>query len=133
MQLLEHIHVNVDSIRATEHFLAAALPGFTVRGGGEDSSYGKWLHIGSATSYIALTEVSGARSMRNLRHIGLQVDDVDVLVSRLSDAGYEPSDSSALDVHPFRRRVYYVDANGLHWEFVQYLSEDPALRNDYSH
>jgi hypothetical protein len=53
-------------------------------------------------------------------------------MARLSAAGFEPADASALDSHPFRRRVYYIDGNGLDWEFVQYLSQDPAQRNDYS-
>lgn len=133
MQILEHIHVNVDSIGATEQFLRAALPEFTVRGGGDDPHYGQWLHIGTEDNYIALTQVPGAEPMPNLRHIGLQVDDIEALIERLQGAGYAPSDASALEGHPHRRRVYFADGNGLYWEFVQYLSEDPAQRNDYSH
>ena len=54
-------------------------------------------------------------------------------MARLAVAGMQPSDVSALDEHPYRRRVYYIDGNGLDWEFVEYLSEDLACRNDYSH
>ncbi len=133
MQILEHIHINVASLAATAEFLQLAVPAYSRRGGGTSSSYGDWLHIGSESNYIALTEVKGAEPMANLRHIGLQVDSVDALISRLHAAGIEPSDSSALDEHPHRRRVYYVDGNGLDWEFVEYLSDQPSLRNDYSH
>lgn len=54
-------------------------------------------------------------------------------MARLSAAGFEAADASALDGHPHRRRVYYEDGNGIAWEFVQYLSEDPDECNDYSH
>ena len=133
MQILEHIHVNVNSLATSERFLTAALPEFTSRGGGESEIYGRWLHLGTESSYIALTEVEGAEPMRHLRHIGVQVDDVEALIERLRSVGIEPSDASELDSHPHRRRVYYVDGNGLDWEFVEYLSEDPLERNDYSH
>ncbi len=133
MQMLEHIHVNVASIEATERFLRLAVPGYCPRGGGVDTSYGKWLHIGTATNYIALTEVSRAKPVVGLRHIGIVVEDINGLIARLRVAGIEPSDASALDEHPHRRRVYYCDDNGLDWEFVEYLSDDSVLRNDYSH
>ena len=60
------------------------------------------------------------------------VDDIEALMSRLSAAGYEAADDSALDDHPHRRRVYYIDGNGLDWEFVEYRSEVDEERNDYS-
>lgn len=132
MQILEHIHLSVASIEATERFLKLAIPQYAPRGGGVDPLYGKWLHIGTASNYIALTEVKGVGPIKNLRHIGLVTDDIDALVSRLQAAGIEPSDASALDGHSHRRRVYYCDDNGLEWEFVEYLTEDLALRNDYS-
>lgn len=133
MQILEHIHISVASIEATERFLLLAVPQYSRRGGGEDQEYGEWLHIGTATNYIALTEVKDAKCSKNLRHIGLVVDDIDALIVRLQAAGIAPSDTSAMDGHPHRRRVYYCDGNGLDWEFVEYLCEDPAQRNDYSH
>jgi hypothetical protein len=133
MQILEHIHVNVDSIAATETFLQLALPQLRRRGGGNAAGYGQWLHIGNEQQYIALTEKKGAKLTEDFRHIGLVVDSVEALMARLAVAGMQPSDVSALDEHPYRRRVYYIDGNGLDWEFVEYLSEDLACRNDYSH
>jgi catechol 2,3-dioxygenase-like lactoylglutathione lyase family enzyme len=133
MQILEHIHLSVASIEATQRFLQLAVPEYSPRGGGFAQGDGEWLHIGTATNYIAFTEVEGAKSIENLRHIGLVVDDIDALIQRLRTGGIEPSDASALDEHPHRRRVYYCDDNGVDWEFVEYLSEDPDQRNDYSH
>lgn len=133
MQSLEHIHVNVDSIAKTEQFLQVAAPQFLLRGAGDAEGYGRWVHIGTESNYVALTEVPGTGVVPELRHIGMQVDDIEGLMARLAAAGVEAADSSELDSHPHRRRVYYVDGNGLHWEFVQYLSENPSQRNDYSH
>ncbi|MDP6094913.1 MAG: VOC family protein [Gammaproteobacteria bacterium] len=132
MQLLEHIHINVDSILKTTEFLHIATPDLTERGGGNDSDFGPWIHIGNDELYIALTEVPGCSPPDGLRHIGIAVEDIEALMDRLSGAGFEPADASELDSHPFRRRVYYVDGNGIDWEFVEYLSYDSEKRNDYS-
>lgn len=64
MQILEHVHVNVRDLAATERLLRVAVPEFMRRGGGKDSPYGPWLHIGTADCYIALTEMRGAQPMR---------------------------------------------------------------------
>ena len=132
MQILEHIHVNVPSIAATEVFLRAAIPELERRGGGDAAGFGPWVHLGTESNYIALSEVAGSNPIVGLRHIGLVVSDIESLMARLAAAGFEPADASALDSHPYRRRVYYIDGNGLDWEFVQYLSPDPEQRNDYS-
>lgn len=132
MQILEHVHLGVKSLAKTETFLKAALPEFSRRGSGYTEGYGNWVHIGGDDNYIALTETDVEPDSRFLRHVGLVVDDVDAVISRLEEVGQSPSDASALDSHPFRRRAYYQDGNGIHWEFVQYLSEDPAQRNDYT-
>jgi len=63
------------------------------------------------------------------REVGLEVDDVEALRERLSRAGYR--ETTVANAHPQRRRVYFADASGNDWEFVEYTSDDPALRNDY--
>jgi hypothetical protein len=42
-----------------------------------------------------------------------------------------PRDSTPPNAHPYRKRVYFYDPEGNDWEFIQYLSQDPAERNDY--
>jgi len=59
------------------------------------------------------------------------VQSVDEMMARLQQQGYQPDDVASLDSHPYRRRVYYLDGNGIEWEFIEYLSDDPAKRNDY--
>ncbi|MFT6094986.1 MAG: catechol 2,3-dioxygenase-like lactoylglutathione lyase family enzyme [Pseudohongiellaceae bacterium] len=132
MQIIEHVHLGVKNLAKTEAFLIAALAEYSRRGSGYAQGYGNWVHVGGADNYIALTESEVDPDPNFLRHIGLAVDDLDTVIRRLEAAGYSPSDASALDSHPFRRRVYYLDDNGIHWEFVQYLSDDSGQRNDYT-
>ena len=61
--------------------------------------------------------------------MGYEVDDVDALRSRMLSAGYR--DSTVPNQHPHRKRIYFYDHEGNDWEFVEYLSDDPAERNDY--
>ena len=44
-------------------------------------------------------------------------------------AGYE--EGFIPDSHHHRKRVYFVDNDGLDYEFVQYYSDDFTERNDY--
>jgi catechol 2,3-dioxygenase-like lactoylglutathione lyase family enzyme len=67
---------------------------------------------------------------RDLNHLGFEVDDVEAVRTRLASAGYR--DSTTPNAHPHRKRIYFEDADGNDWEFVQYTSADPAERNDYA-
>ena len=66
-----------------------------------------------------------------LEHANITVNDIDEIVSRANDAGYELSPVSAMKGHPHRRRAYFFDGNGIEWELVEYLSDDSSERNDY--
>ena len=61
--------------------------------------------------------------------VAFVVDDAEALRARMRAAGFR--DSTVPNAHPWRKRVYFIDPDGNDWEFVQYLSEDPARRNDY--
>lgn len=131
MQKLEHIHLGVRSLEETERFLKAALPDYRLRGSGYVDGFGNWMHFGQADNYIAFTETDIEPDAKSLRHVGFEVDNIEAIMARLSAAGYEPSDPSALNEHQYRRRVYYRDANAIHWEFVEYLTDDLSQRNAY--
>lgn len=45
-------------------------------------------------------------------------------------AGYR--ESTVANAHPERKRIYFYDREENDWEFVEYESTDPALRNDYT-
>jgi len=135
---LEHANLCVRDIDAAVRFLQTAFPEFRVRADRTDADGGRWLHIGTDEHYLALTQATepAARTFEpysgvpGVNHLGYEVDDAAGLQARMLAAGYE--ESTVLNNHPHRRRVYFLDPDGNDWEFVQYLSSDPAERNDYT-
>ena len=133
---MEHANMIVRNIDETVRFLRAAFPDFKVRREGNDDRE-RWMHIGTDDTYIALNESSDEPAEKwvpydgkpGINHLGYEVDDVDALRDRLAAAGFK--DSTYPNSHPHRKRVYFYDADGNDWEFVQYFSDDPAERNDY--
>lgn len=134
---LEHANLVVRDVDAAVRFLQTAFPHFRVRHEGTSWRGARWLHIGDDDTYLAINEATEDASepwvpyagKPGLNHLGYEVDDVDALRARLSAAGYR--DSTVPNVHPHRKRVYFYDSEGNDWEFVEYSSDDPALRNDY--
>jgi catechol 2,3-dioxygenase-like lactoylglutathione lyase family enzyme len=136
---LEHANITVQSIEEAKKFLGLAFPGFQVRGQGLlADGQGSWTHFGNDDTYIALQQ-NGNHSPHSgttytndgINHMGFVVDDMAELVERMGSGGYEPTDASSLDDHPYRRRAYFMDNNGFEWEFVEYLSAIPAEKNMY--
>lgn len=131
---LEHANLTVRSIEETIRFITAAFPHFKVRGMG-GSGKDRWVHIGTEDTYIALGEGkaedrSGFYQETGVNHLGYVVDDAEAVKQRLLNAGFKEGFKPA--PHPHRRRVYFFDPDGMEWEFVEYFSQDPALKNDYS-
>ncbi len=139
MAKLEHANLVVTDIEPTLTFLKAAFPAWRVRGGGDGHWYGtprRWLHFGSDDSYITLN-APGDGEQRNLKgntpglaHLGFEVASVERMIDRLREAGYEPSHLG--ETHPHRRNVYYIDPEGLEFEFIEYMSDMPAEKNLYA-
>lgn len=135
---LEHANLTVRDLAAALRFVTTAFPDFAMRGQGKNAEGRRWLHVGTDDTYLALHEAShepaepwvpyGGRP--GLNHLGYEVSDVDALRERLRAAGYP--DSTVPNEHPHRKRVYFHDAEGNDWEFVEYASDDPAERNDYA-
>ena len=96
------------------------------------------MHFGTDDTYIALSELRREPAERwepyvgspGVNHLAYEVGDVAAVRERLAAAGYV--DSTTPNSHPFRKRVYFYDPEGNDWEFVEYLSKDPAKRNDYT-
>jgi catechol 2,3-dioxygenase-like lactoylglutathione lyase family enzyme len=130
---LEHINMRVKNIDETLKFITTALPNFRVRGGKrlEDNRW-NWVHVGTDSTYLCLNEdgeeIRAAKGP-GLNHVGFVVKDAESIRVRLEQAGYE--EGFVPDPHPYRQRIYYMDGNGIEWEFVEYHSEDPNERNDY--
>jgi catechol 2,3-dioxygenase-like lactoylglutathione lyase family enzyme len=134
---LEHANLIVRDIDATIRFLRTAFPEFKVRRDVRDPRGTRWVHIGTDDTYIALNQSSGEPKQRwapyagvpGVNHLAFEVDDADDLRARMRAAGYK--DSTVPNSHPYRKRVYFYDPDGNDWEFVEYLTDDPAKRNDY--
>lgn len=134
---LEHANLCVHDIDAVVRFLKTAFTDFEIRRDTTEPDGSRWVHVGTADTYIALNQASQAEGPRGapykgrpgLNHLAYVVDDVEAVRGRLLAAGYQ--DSTLPNAHPHRRRAYFYDPEGNDWEFVQYLSDDPAERHDY--
>jgi catechol 2,3-dioxygenase-like lactoylglutathione lyase family enzyme len=135
---LEHANLSVRNVDAMVEFLLTAFPEFEVRHDASNAGDERWVHVGTEETYIALyqatAEIGPSRTpyggRPGVNHLGYEVENVEALRARLWNAGYR--DSSVLNEHPHRRRVYFVDPEGNDWEFVEYRSHNPRERNDYS-
>jgi catechol 2,3-dioxygenase-like lactoylglutathione lyase family enzyme len=134
---MEHANLAVRDVEGMIRFLQTAFPDFRIRWEGRTLQGWRWVHVGNAETYIAVTEAPKAPAedrapysgRPGLNHLGFEVDDADALRRRLAAAGY--CDSTFPNAHPHRTRVYFHDDEGNDWEFVEYFSDDPAERNDY--
>lgn len=135
---LEHANLIVKDIDATIAFLQTALPDWKVRGRGRSSWHGKarsWAHFGTESSYVTFNDAFGGENRDlaghspGLAHLGFVVQDVDAVIGRLQAKGFA-IDISGVE-HPFRKTVYFLDPSGFQFEFIQYLSNDPAEFNSY--
>lgn len=135
---LEHVNLTVTDLPATLRFIQLALPDWRVRGSGQMDWFGKtidWCHVGDDHSYLALQSggetapIDWQSHHTAVKHIGLVVPDVAQVVERLGAAGF------ALDhwggTGAARRSAYVMAPGALQFEFVQYDSDEVALRNDY--
>jgi catechol 2,3-dioxygenase-like lactoylglutathione lyase family enzyme len=134
---LEHANLCVHDIDAVVRFLRTAFPDFEIRRDTTDPDGSRWVHVGTNDTYIALNQAKPGEARRGppykgrpgLNHLAYEVADVEALRARLRAAGYR--DSTVPNSHPNRKRVYFCDPEGNDWEFVQYLTDDPAKRHDY--
>ncbi len=131
---LEHANMAVRDIDGMIRFLQTACPDFRIRGG-SDNPKDRWVHVGNDDAYIALNQAKSGKGWKpytgkaGVNHLGFEVDDARALRARLLAADYR--ESTVPNAHPHRIRVYFYDPEGNDWEFVQYLTDDPAQRNDY--
>lgn len=133
---IEHANVTVADIEEATRFLTLVYPSIKIRGEGARQTGGSWRHVGTDDSYIALQQEAEANySQREsyvqigLNHLGFIVSDLKGVIDRLTEAGYTTNEMG--DNQAGRSSVYYYDASGNEWEFVQYHSDDVSVRNVY--
>jgi catechol 2,3-dioxygenase-like lactoylglutathione lyase family enzyme len=135
---MEHANLCVRDVDGMIRFLETAFPEFRVRHDATETDGTRWVHIGTDETYIALQSSHGERGepwhaysgSPGVNHLGYEVDDVEALRGRLRSGGY--TDTTVPNEHPHRKRIYFNDPEGNDWEFVEYLTQDAAARNDYS-
>ena len=136
MILLEHINLVVSDIPAMLNFYQAVFPHWAVRDQGQGEWHGKarnWLHFGDQYQYIAMSDHGeGINRQLEGHQVGFAqfayvTSDIEGVIKRLATSGFVAAKDGAEEPH--RRNVYFVDPAGFEVEFVQYLSDDPALRN----
>ena len=133
---IEHINLVVKNIPNMLNFYQAAFPHWSVRAEGCGEWRGKprhWLHFGDDYQYITLND-NGEGENRDLAgqqvglaHIAYVTDDIEGVIQRLTEAGFQISNHG--DKQPYRRNVYFTTPSDFEIEFVQYFSDDPKHRN----
>ena len=125
MARLEHLNVTVADPAATAAMLDAVF-GWKIRWQGASIHNGLTIHVGEAETYLALyAPPEGAQDMAGdsyhtragLNHLGIVVEDLDAVESRLQAQGYAPH--SHADYEP-GQRFYFHDENGIEFEVVSY-------------
>ncbi|HEY1560344.1 MAG TPA: VOC family protein [Caulobacteraceae bacterium] len=120
---LEHVNVTVtDPERAAG--LMEALFGWRVRWHGPARDGGRTIHVGSDDHYLALYtgrdlaySAEDFANGRPLNHIGVEVDDLDAVETRVIAAGLSPFNHGAYDPG---RRFYFLDPDGIEYEVISY-------------
>ena len=138
MVRLEHANLVVTEIQPTLDFLLTAFPSWRIRGKGQGvwgNAQRNWLHVGDDDYYLTLND-NGQGEIRDLAgatpglaHLGFVVDELEPLMNRLTQKGYEV-DIIGRD-HPHRKTAYFIDPAGFQFEFMQYTSNHPHEKNQY--
>lgn len=134
---IEHLNIVVSDIEQSLKFYRAAFPHWQIRSEGESEWHGKprrWLHFGDDYHYLALSD-NGELENRDLTghqiglsHFAFEVTNLAAIIERLGHAGFINSSQGA--ENEYRKNIYYTDPAGFEVEFVEYLSDVPAERNN---
>ncbi len=124
---LEHANITVRDPDATAREFCS-LFGWQIRWQGAAISGGHTIHVGDATSYLAIYAPPGETrppegesysTLGGLNHLGIVVEDIDAAEARVTKAGYKPHSHG--DYEP-GRRFYFDMVDGLEIEVVSYDS-----------
>lgn len=124
MARLEHVNVTVADPDAAAAVLCGLFD-WNVRWAGPGMTTGRTVHVGDATSYVALFSYGDPEQPRQesyrtrggLNHIAVVVGDLDATEARVKAAGFLPGE--VYDYEP-GRRFYFVETNGIEIEVVEY-------------
>lgn len=127
--VLEHANVTVTDPDTTAALLCDLFD-WEVRWSGPALAGGHTVHVGEAgngQTYVAVYTVdgtSGSHTRRpvpgNLNHLGIVVDDLDAVETKVIAAGLFPHSHSDYDPG---RRFYFDDNDGIEYEVVSYVAQ----------
>lgn len=129
---LEHINMSVFDPKRTAAMLCR-LFGWSIRWEGPSMDEGYTVHVGSASHYLALYSnldvrkpdcTNNAPSV-TLNHVAIIVDDLALIERRVISEGLTPFGFA--DYEP-GRRFYFHDFNGVEYEVVSYVQNQPSFR-----
>jgi hypothetical protein len=120
---LEHINLTVTNTDVTASILAKIF-NWKIRWAGAAKDDGKTIHLGTDNTYLALYSHADKhlanitnKTIRSLNHIGIQVDDIDAIETKVKAAGLMPYNHD--DYKP-GRRFYFNLEEGIEIEVVSY-------------
>ena len=121
---LEHVNITVSDPKSTAAWVERIF-GWTTRWEGAAKDGGYSIHVGNATTYVALyspgtTNPSQENSYTHsggLNHWAVVVEDIDDTEKRVKAEGFTPV--SHADYEP-GRRFYFHDRDGIEIEVVSY-------------
>jgi glyoxylase I family protein len=121
--IIEHVNLTVSDPERAAAMLGAIF-GWQERWRGPSALGGRTIHVGAATSYVALYAPDAAPGAplghakgRPLNHLGVEVDDLDACEARVIAAGLIPFSHGD---YPPGRRFYFFDLDGIEYEVVSY-------------
>lgn len=120
---IEHVNVTVSDPERAAAMMEAVF-GWKVRWRGPSMAGGRTIHVGTEDHYVAVYTDPGRtygetdfRKGRPLNHIGVEVEALDEIESRVIAAGLTPFSHG--DYEP-GRRFYFLDPDGIEYEVVSY-------------
>lgn len=123
---LEHVNFTVPDPLKTAKWLCDLFD-WQIRWQGDSIYNGTSVHVGSKDSYFALysgvpgkkidTSTDTYSLMGGMNHIGIVVDDLDAIETKVKALGFTPN--SHADYEP-GRRFYFDDDDGVEYEIVSY-------------
>lgn len=121
---LEHVNITVRDPKATAAILCGLFD-WHVRWEGASLDSGYTVHVGGDDNYLAIYAPAVAlsdaearyRRVAGLNHIGIVVENLEVMEARVKAAGYEPMNHA--DYEP-GKRFYFEGPDDIEYEVICY-------------
>jgi len=132
---LEHVNITVRNPKATAARLCSIF-GWHIRWEGPSKMGGHTVHVGSQNGYLAVyssdhpdKEQSPTNAPQTLNHIGIVVDNLDIVATRVREVGLKPQPKKCYDPGC---RFYFLDDDGVEYEVISYAKPKSTFRKDVS-